>query len=140
MLRDYVMKLKECASKAGFKACKREFLGLDGAFMKGPFPGKLLTPVGVDPNNGIYPLAYGIVETESRERGASASTVKGSTSGTTNAATQKGNKTVGSVKGAASGSTAAAQKGKKTIAASGKGSSQATQPSGNSPKKKPKKK
>ncbi|GJU72051.1 mutator type transposase [Tanacetum coccineum] len=55
------------ASKAGFKACRREFLGLDGAFMKGPFPGQLLTTVGIDPNNGIYPLAYGIVETESRE-------------------------------------------------------------------------
>ncbi|GJX47308.1 mutator type transposase [Tanacetum coccineum] len=234
------------ASKAGFKACKREFLGLDGAFMKGPFPGKLLTAVGIDPNNGIYPLAYGIVETESREswtwflehlkddldlpdnsnlhlyvtgkrkweltrmpckhavasiwnmaanrvvvgvpetwvhpchirrsckgpqvpkvnktvatsrRGASASTVKGSASGSKAAtqkgnkssasvkvaassskAPQKGNKTVGSVKGAASGSKAAAQKGKKTVAASGKGSSQATQPSGNSPKKQPKNK
>nr|GEU60908.1 transposase, mutator type [Tanacetum cinerariifolium] len=54
------------ASKAGFRACRREFLGLDGAFMKGPFPGKLLIAVGIDPNNGIYPLAYGIVETESR--------------------------------------------------------------------------
>ena len=42
-------------------------LGFDGAFMKGPFPGQLLTAVGIDPNNGIFPLAYGIVETESRE-------------------------------------------------------------------------
>nr|GEW53914.1 putative reverse transcriptase domain-containing protein [Tanacetum cinerariifolium] len=42
-------------------------LGLDGDFMKGPFPGQLLTAVGIDPNNSIYPLAYGIVETESRE-------------------------------------------------------------------------
>ncbi|GJX79617.1 mutator type transposase [Tanacetum coccineum] len=55
------------ASKAGFKACRREFLGLDGACMKGPFPMQLLTAVGIDPNNGIYPLAYEIVETESRE-------------------------------------------------------------------------
>ncbi|GJX95094.1 mutator type transposase, partial [Tanacetum coccineum] len=55
------------ASKAGFMACRREFLGLDGAFMKGPFPGKLLTAVGIDPNNGIYPLVYGTVETESRD-------------------------------------------------------------------------
>ncbi|GJS84268.1 retrovirus-related pol polyprotein from transposon TNT 1-94 [Tanacetum coccineum] len=37
-------------------------LRFDGAFMKGPFPSHLLTVVGVDPNNGIYPLAYGIAE------------------------------------------------------------------------------
>nr|GEV13846.1 hypothetical protein [Tanacetum cinerariifolium] len=98
MLRDYVMKLKECnpntrmrigvetkkdhtslarifkriyvclgASKAGFKASRREFLGLDRAFLKGPFIGQLLTVMGIDPNNGIYPLAYRIVETESRD-------------------------------------------------------------------------
>nr|GEZ76694.1 transposase, mutator type [Tanacetum cinerariifolium] len=55
------------AAKEGFKACMRQFLGFYGTFIKGPFPGQLLTAVGVDPNNGIYPLAYGIVETESRE-------------------------------------------------------------------------
>nr|KAJ0188782.1 hypothetical protein LSAT_V11C900469500 [Lactuca sativa] len=42
----------------------RDFLGLDGVFMKGPFPGQILRVVGVDSNNGIYPLAYAIVETE----------------------------------------------------------------------------
>nr|XP_043630317.1 uncharacterized protein LOC122601637 [Erigeron canadensis] len=50
--------------KEGFKACKRELLGFDGAFMKGPYPGQVLTAVGVDPNNGIYPLAYVVVEAE----------------------------------------------------------------------------
>ena len=47
----------------------RDLLGLDCAFMKGPFPGQLLTAVSVslDPNNGIYPVAYGIVETENIE-------------------------------------------------------------------------
>ncbi|KAI3823310.1 hypothetical protein L1987_04745 [Smallanthus sonchifolius] len=54
------------ALKDGFKACKRELLGLDGAFMKGPYPGQLLTAVGIDPNNGIYPLAYAIVEAENK--------------------------------------------------------------------------
>ncbi|CAI9262009.1 unnamed protein product [Lactuca saligna] len=34
-----------------FKAGLREFLGLDGAFMKGPFPGQILSAVGVDSNN-----------------------------------------------------------------------------------------
>ena len=39
-------------------------MGFDGAFMKGPFPGQVLTAVGLDSNNGIYPLAYAIVESE----------------------------------------------------------------------------
>ncbi|XP_071687734.1 uncharacterized protein [Rutidosis leptorrhynchoides] len=44
--------------KEGFRACQREILGLDGAFLKGPYTCQLLSAVGVDPNNGIYPLAY----------------------------------------------------------------------------------
>ncbi|KAI3512708.1 hypothetical protein L1887_20026 [Cichorium endivia] len=50
--------------KKGFKAGIRDLLGLDGAFMKGPFPGQVLAAVGLDSNNGIYPLAYAIVESE----------------------------------------------------------------------------
>ncbi|GKD58540.1 hypothetical protein Tco_1296049, partial [Tanacetum coccineum] len=50
--------------KKGFKVYGRDLLGLDGAFMKGPYPGQLLTVVGLDGNNGIYPLAYAIVEKE----------------------------------------------------------------------------
>ncbi|KAI3757304.1 hypothetical protein L6452_04838 [Arctium lappa] len=38
------------ALKDDFKACGKELLGLDGSFMKGPFPGHILTAVGVDPN------------------------------------------------------------------------------------------
>ncbi|XP_035841425.1 uncharacterized protein LOC110919766 [Helianthus annuus] len=52
------------ALKEGFKALGRDLLGLDGAFMKGSFPGQMLTAVGVDSNNGIYPVAYAIVESE----------------------------------------------------------------------------
>ena len=55
------------ALKKGFKAGMRDFLGLDGAHMKGPFPGQILTAVGVDSNNGIYPLAYAVVEIENIE-------------------------------------------------------------------------
>ncbi|GKC34883.1 mutator type transposase [Tanacetum coccineum] len=53
--------------KKGFKACGRDLLGLDGAFMKGPYPGQLLTAIGLDANNGIYPLAYAIVEKETTD-------------------------------------------------------------------------
>nr|KAJ0218808.1 hypothetical protein LSAT_V11C300133950 [Lactuca sativa] len=41
-----------------------DFLGLDGAFMKGPYLGMILTAVGLDGNNYTYPLAYGLVESE----------------------------------------------------------------------------
>nr|KAJ0200453.1 hypothetical protein LSAT_V11C600323530 [Lactuca sativa] len=45
------------ALKEGFKVNLRDFIGLDGTFMKGPYPGQILTAVGVDSHNGIYPLA-----------------------------------------------------------------------------------
>ncbi|KAL4582907.1 hypothetical protein LXL04_007468 [Taraxacum kok-saghyz] len=55
------------AMKKGFRAGMRDFLGLDGAFMKGPFPGQILTAVSVDSNNVIYPLAYAFVESENMQ-------------------------------------------------------------------------
>ncbi|GKG07501.1 hypothetical protein Tco_0330470, partial [Tanacetum coccineum] len=54
------------ALKQGFKACGKEILGLDGCFMSGPWPDQILTTVEVDANNGIYPVAYVIVEAESK--------------------------------------------------------------------------
>nr|KAJ0201017.1 hypothetical protein LSAT_V11C600322690 [Lactuca sativa] len=53
--------------KKGFKSCLRDLLGFDGAFMKGPFLGQVLSAVGLDSNNGIYLLAYGIFESENTE-------------------------------------------------------------------------
>ncbi|GJV72340.1 retrovirus-related pol polyprotein from transposon TNT 1-94 [Tanacetum coccineum] len=54
------------ALKQGFRACGREILGLYGCFMSGPWPGQILTAVGVNANNGIYLVAYTIVEAESK--------------------------------------------------------------------------
>nr|GFC16129.1 transposase, mutator type [Tanacetum cinerariifolium] len=54
------------ALKQGFRAHGREILGLDGCFMSGPWPCQILTGFGVDANNGIYPVAYAIVEAESK--------------------------------------------------------------------------
>ncbi|GJX45542.1 hypothetical protein Tco_0262218 [Tanacetum coccineum] len=54
------------ALKQVFRACGREILGLHGCFMSGPWPSQILTAVGVDANNGIYPVAYAIVEAESK--------------------------------------------------------------------------
>ncbi|GJV65469.1 hypothetical protein Tco_1476297 [Tanacetum coccineum] len=58
--------------KDGFRAGMRDLLGLDGAFMKGPFPGKsfpgqVLAAIGLDSNNGIYPVAYAIVEAKNKD-------------------------------------------------------------------------
>ncbi|GKD52173.1 mutator type transposase [Tanacetum coccineum] len=54
------------ALKRGFKETRRELLGLDGAFMRGQYSGQMLTAMGMDANNGIYPVAYGIVESENQ--------------------------------------------------------------------------
>ncbi|XP_052621717.1 uncharacterized protein LOC111896686 [Lactuca sativa] len=48
----------------GFAAGKRDLLGLDGAFLKGPYHGMILTAVGLDGNKCTYPLAYEVVEAE----------------------------------------------------------------------------
>ncbi|GJR38918.1 mutator type transposase [Tanacetum coccineum] len=54
------------ALKRGFKEGGRELFSLDGGFMRGQYHGQMLTVVGVDANNGIYPVAYGIVESENQ--------------------------------------------------------------------------
>nr|GEV34210.1 hypothetical protein [Tanacetum cinerariifolium] len=53
--------------KDEFRAGMRDLLGLDGAFMKGPFPGQVLPALCLDSNNGIYPMAYAIVEAENKD-------------------------------------------------------------------------
>nr|GEX63444.1 transposase, MuDR, MULE transposase domain protein [Tanacetum cinerariifolium] len=54
------------ALKLGFRAYRRDLLGLDGAFIKGPFPSQVLAAVGLDSRNRIYPLSYALVEAESK--------------------------------------------------------------------------
>ncbi|CAL8161782.1 unnamed protein product [Prunus armeniaca] len=53
-------------------ACKKGFLDgckhvvcLDGCHVKWPHPGQVLSAMGVDANNGMFPLAYAYVEIES---------------------------------------------------------------------------
>lgn len=53
--------------KYGFPAGCRPFLGVDGTFLKGSVGGVLLTVVGVDANNGIFPIVYATVESENKE-------------------------------------------------------------------------
>ncbi|XP_021718906.1 uncharacterized protein LOC110686613 [Chenopodium quinoa] len=47
-----------------FKECCRPILGVDGAHLKGPFPGILLTAIGKDGNKNIFPMSWAIVEVE----------------------------------------------------------------------------
>ncbi|XP_016647160.1 PREDICTED: uncharacterized protein LOC107880369 [Prunus mume] len=55
------------ACKRGFIEGCRPLIGMDGAFIKGPHPGQLLAAVGSDGNNGMFPIAYAIVEIENKE-------------------------------------------------------------------------
>ncbi|KAK5794658.1 hypothetical protein PVK06_035897 [Gossypium arboreum] len=50
------------ACKDGYRAGCRRIVGLNGYFLKGYYGGYLLAAVGIDANNGIYPLAYAAVE------------------------------------------------------------------------------
>ena len=50
--------------KEGFKAGCRKFVCLDGCFLKGAFKGQLLAAIGSNGNNGIYPIAWAVVEVE----------------------------------------------------------------------------
>ncbi|KAK2663651.1 hypothetical protein Ddye_002225 [Dipteronia dyeriana] len=42
----------------------RPFVGLDGCHLKGKFPGVILSAVAIDANNGVFPVAICICETE----------------------------------------------------------------------------
>ncbi|XP_017632494.1 uncharacterized protein LOC108474980 [Gossypium arboreum] len=57
-------RLKVC--KDSYKAGCRRIVGLDGCFLKGYYGGYLLAAVGIDANNGIYPLVYAAVESENQ--------------------------------------------------------------------------
>nr|XP_048337024.1 uncharacterized protein LOC112493082 [Ziziphus jujuba var. spinosa] len=52
------------AQKDGFLKGCRPFNGVDGCHLKGQFGGVLLTAIGVDANNSIFPLAFSVCEGE----------------------------------------------------------------------------
>ncbi|GJS85664.1 mutator type transposase [Tanacetum coccineum] len=54
------------ALKKRFKASGKDIIGLDGCFMKGPYPCQILSVVGVDANNGIHLVAYDVVEAKTK--------------------------------------------------------------------------
>ncbi|XP_062007932.1 uncharacterized protein LOC133724964 [Rosa rugosa] len=55
------------ALKVGRKASCRKLICLDGCYLKGVHKGQLFAAVGIDGNNGMYPIAYAVVELENKE-------------------------------------------------------------------------
>nr|KAJ0208221.1 hypothetical protein LSAT_V11C500298420 [Lactuca sativa] len=54
------------AIKEGWKVGCRRVIGLDGSFLKGQCKGELLTAIGRDANNHVYPIAWAVVENENK--------------------------------------------------------------------------
>ncbi|CAN1756291.1 hypothetical protein LINPERHAP1_LOCUS6085 [Linum perenne] len=48
----------------GFLAGCQTIIGFDGCFLKGELPGMLLSAVGKDGDNGMFPLAWAVIEGE----------------------------------------------------------------------------
>ncbi|KAL0312256.1 UNVERIFIED_CONTAM: hypothetical protein Sradi_5624900 [Sesamum radiatum] len=54
------------ACKRGYLEGCRPVIGLDGCHLKGPHKGVLLSAVGIDPNNCIFPICYCVAETNDK--------------------------------------------------------------------------
>ena len=52
--------------KRGFLQGCRYVVGLDGCHLRGCHKGVLLTAVGIDPNDQLFPIVYAIDETENK--------------------------------------------------------------------------
>ncbi|KAL0308770.1 UNVERIFIED_CONTAM: hypothetical protein Sradi_5819300 [Sesamum radiatum] len=50
------------ALRDGFITGCNPFIKFDGCHLKGPFGGVLLATIGLDGNNGLFPIAFGIIE------------------------------------------------------------------------------
>ena len=55
------------ALKEGWKLGCRPILGIDGCFLKNVCGGQLLSAVGRDGNNNMYPVAFAVVESENTD-------------------------------------------------------------------------
>ncbi|KAL4272493.1 hypothetical protein GQ457_13G012320 [Hibiscus cannabinus] len=55
------------ALKEAFKKYCRQVISLDGCFLKGSFQGEILSAVGRDNNDQIFPIAWAVVEVENRD-------------------------------------------------------------------------
>ena len=53
--------------KDGWKEGCRKVIGVDGCFLKGTIKGELLTAMGRDANNQMYPIAWAVVNVENKD-------------------------------------------------------------------------
>ena len=53
--------------REGFLAGCMQILSVDGCFLKGLYGGQLLTAVGIDANDCIYPVAWATVSKENKD-------------------------------------------------------------------------
>lgn len=51
-------------SVEGFKHGCRSFIGLDGCQLRSKYMGMLLSTTALDGNNGLFPIAFAVVESE----------------------------------------------------------------------------
>ena len=61
----FYMCLEGC--RKGFVSACRPFIGVDGCHLKSKYGGQLLIAIGRDPNDQYFPLAFAVVETETKE-------------------------------------------------------------------------
>ena len=54
--------------KIGWKRFCRPIIFLDACFLRGSYKGQILTAIGIDQNNGWWPIAWSVCETESYEQ------------------------------------------------------------------------
>ncbi|GJU49426.1 pentatricopeptide repeat-containing protein [Tanacetum coccineum] len=66
MVRSYAMALLESNVGSTVKLGCRKIIALDGCFLKKPNNGEILTAVGRDGNNHIFPVAWAIVTVENK--------------------------------------------------------------------------
>ncbi|XP_057423086.1 uncharacterized protein LOC130717015 [Lotus japonicus] len=55
------------ATKTAFARSCRPLIGLDGCFLKGVYGGQLLSAVGKDGNNQMFPICFAVVEAETKD-------------------------------------------------------------------------
>ncbi|XP_059627279.1 uncharacterized protein LOC132270091 [Cornus florida] len=57
---------RRAMSKSFLEGC-RPFIGVDGCFLKGPYKGQLLSTLGRDGDNGIFPIAFAVVGSKTKQ-------------------------------------------------------------------------
>ena len=55
------------AMKEGWSAGCRKVIGLDGCFLRGTCRGELLTAMGRDANNQMFPIAWAVINVENND-------------------------------------------------------------------------